>query len=229
MPMSGGVLNLIQLIRSVHRDNSTLVHFAQDPDARIRSTMYLTPFVYQFFIYNSLYSVDWTASFSTGQLTHQGTSAEDRAQRSYEEFLEHVTRAFPGCLNQAFAELEALDLDGAWTCVVPDPMITEDMGRKFFGDLRRFQGALRSLRRSGSRDNHSVVFECIRELRPFVYRVRCNVFHGRKSLVEALEADQNDRIKVYYHFLKGIVGAFFLAFDEADGDFSTMLGGNAGR
>jgi hypothetical protein len=62
MPLPSAIFNYIDPLHRTHRDNSTLRHFAQDPDDIIRSTMSLTPFVYQFFIYNSLYRVNWHVS-----------------------------------------------------------------------------------------------------------------------------------------------------------------------
>jgi hypothetical protein len=57
-------------------------------------------------------------------------------------------------------------------------------------------------------------FRYIRELRLFVYDVRCNIFHGRKSLADAMESAQNERIRVYFHFLNGLVALFFAVAEK---------------
>ena len=107
-------------------------------------------------------------------------------------------------------------MQGPWTKIEHDPTITEEEGKAFFGRLRRFQEILRRLERpKGSvrtRRDLEDAFMRIGELRPFIYKVRCNIFHGRKSLVEAVEKNQNKRIEVYFLFLKGLVTLFFGVF-----------------
>jgi hypothetical protein len=211
MSLPESISNYVHLIKRVHGDNFTLRYFAEDPDASIvRSTMFLTPFVYQFFIYNSLYQVDWPASIQTGALQYHPTRDEEQSQAAFEEFLQNASSSIPDALNRAFADIEVLNIAGSWTMIVPDPLITEEQGTKFLNDLRAFQRNLRGLRRAHHPAQVSEVFPYIRELRGFIYRVRCNIFHGRKSLSEVGEPSQNERIKVYYLFLNGLVTLFFL-------------------
>ncbi len=127
--------------------------------------------------------------------------------------MQNASLSIPDALNRAFVDTEALSITGSWIRIVPDALITEEQGAKFLNDLRAFQWALRRLRRSHDPASLREVFSYIRELRPFIYRVRCNIFHGRKSLAEAVETNQNRRIKLYYRFLNGIVTLFFLVVE----------------
>ena len=67
---------LRRVLRKVHDDNCTAEHFAKDPCGRTRSTMFLTAFVYEFFIYNSLYQVDWSKSTASGNLKYHANGRE---------------------------------------------------------------------------------------------------------------------------------------------------------
>ena len=115
----------------------------------------------------------------------------------------------PAALDSAFEYFEALPTPGPWTRVIPDTRITEEEGVKFFNDLSKFQSTLRRLRKSPGPACLLQAFSYIRELRLFIYCVRCNIFHGCKSLADAIEQNQNKRIEVYYRFLNGLVTLFF--------------------
>jgi hypothetical protein len=58
--MVDSVFEFVRILAEVHRDGTRLIHYARERNSsRERSTMPVTPFVYKFFLYNSLYSVDW--------------------------------------------------------------------------------------------------------------------------------------------------------------------------
>ena len=84
--MSLPVTDYVKLLRRVHDDNSTAKHFARGPFGTW-STMFLTAFVYEFFLYNSLYQVDWPASSDSGALAYLASGTEDEKQAEFENFL----------------------------------------------------------------------------------------------------------------------------------------------
>jgi hypothetical protein len=186
-----------------------------------RSTMYLTPFVYEFFLYNSLYQVDWPESLAKSEQILHTSDREPPRQKAFEDFLCKESLSFPHVVCLAFEELRKTDLQGNWTTIKPDSvnpsgnpsgnpsLITEERGKKFFKDLRELQNRLEHLDQKPTNQLHSEVFNYIAECRRFVYDVRCNIFHGRKTLAEAYEQVQNERIRVYYLFLNGLVSLFF--------------------
>jgi hypothetical protein len=83
----------------------------------------------------------------------------------------------------------------------------------FSVSLRNFQRELRAQGGIGSAVNQLI--GRIAELRLFVYDVRCNIFHGRKSLADLEDENQNKRIRTYYAFLHGLVSLFFACIDDA--------------
>ena len=70
MPDESAV-ELVTVLHGVHCDNSKLQYYAERPSGGRVSIMPLTPFVYEFFLFNSLYQVDWVASNEkTGLVFH---------------------------------------------------------------------------------------------------------------------------------------------------------------
>ena len=93
------------MLRRVHQDNSSVGHVAEYEDGSKRSTMFLTPFVYQFFIYNSIYTIDWPISLQTEAITPLGGDREPPKQIALECFISQRIEA--SMLQAAFAKLAA--------------------------------------------------------------------------------------------------------------------------
>ncbi len=214
--MSQDVTNHVESLRRVHDDNSSAKHFAEDPFGTQRSTMFLTAFVYEYFIYNSLYQVDWPKSTDSGDLKYYDRGGEERKQTAFEGFLK--SESTPDLVRRAFMDLGTHSMEDSWTKIKPDPGISSEEGEKFFHDFRQFQKTLHRLEPPKDpvkiKKDFEGAFMRIGELRPFIYAVRCNIFHGRKSLAEAVDKNQNKRIEVYFLFLKGLVTSFFEVFER---------------
>ncbi len=118
-------------------------------------------------------------------------------------------------LADAFRQIKNVPVRGEWTRVRPDLKISTEDGEQYFRNIESLQATLNAITNGDeSQATQAKAFGLIRELREFVYSVRCNIFHGRKPLVEASEYAQNQRIKVYYYFLHGLVETFFQATDS---------------
>lgn len=69
--------DFISVLHGVHCDNSKLQYYAERPGVGRFSIMPLTPFVYEFFLFNSLYQVDWEkSSDATDLVYHPGSFRE---------------------------------------------------------------------------------------------------------------------------------------------------------
>lgn len=207
--------DFLNMTKVFHEQNRTLEHFARRPGNRAseRLTMPLTPFVYQFFLYNSLYQVDWDASLSSNNLEfhkkynqrmRQGVK-EPAQQKRFEQFMRkrdgeaiYLLDAFRSSLNQT-------ELSGDWTQVVSDNRVSQEDGQKFFERMRELREATSISQKTRAGSLYNKVEEC----RAFVYDVRCNIFHGSKTLGETYEPAQKLRIKVYFMFLHALMSAFF--------------------
>ncbi|MBI1801549.1 MAG: hypothetical protein HYR71_07980, partial [Chloroflexi bacterium] len=204
------IRDFVERLQRVHDDNSRPDHFARYRDSgREKSTMYVTAFVYEFFLYNTLYEIDWPLSLQEEQLKYHANKAE-KEQDAFEDFLCKQSRGRDDLIVSAFALPTEMPVHGDWTQINPDRRIKHRQeGKKFFDDLRELQATLRRLEKHPTEALHDEVFKYLRECRRFVYKVRNNIFHGSKNLGEFEDPAQHWRIEVYYRLVNSIVSLFF--------------------
>lgn len=215
---SNQVADLICELHKMHRDNKQRTYYAKDqssPKERFIPIMPVTPFVFEFFIYNSIYQVDWCASLQTECVeNHPSRSYEATQQDKLEKFLKPYIRKEPRLLHEAFSPICSTNLAGDWLEVVPDSGISAVKGRRFFRQLRELQNRLRTTDKPEEFQVDNSLFDLIRNCRGFIYRVRNNIFHGSKVLGETYEEKQKKRIQIYLTFLRCMTSLFFLVCDR---------------
>jgi len=208
---SSQVAGLIAVLRQARRDNEQLYYYATlDKNRPGRSIMPVTPFVFEFFIYNSLYQVDWSASLQAGCVrNHPETFTETKQQSKLEKFLKPHIREEPALLYKAFLPIRDATLEGDWTAVVPDSRISAKDGECFFDRLRVLQTRLHNTNQPEQLQVNNSLFDLIGKCRWYVYLVRNNIFHGSKTLGETYEPKQRRRIEIYLTFLRCVTELFF--------------------
>ncbi len=205
---------LVAVLHVVHCDNSRLQYYAEQPSGGRVSIMPLTPFVYEFFLFNSLYQVDWAASNEKKKLVFHSEDDfnEVKKQRAFLSFIKPYAKESPAELYRAFEPLLHIErTEGDWTRVTPDPRISISRGEKFFRDILKLQVLLEQCTMPSDIPTNKNTFEILKECTHFIYLVRNNIFHGSKSLGEVSDPNQKRRIEVYDLFLKGLTSLFFLA------------------
>jgi hypothetical protein len=204
--------NLIDTLHTAHMDNARLRYYARGPQNREFSQMPLTPFIYEFFLFNSLYQIDWSASNeSSGLIFHPHDKTEVRKQGQFVKFLRDNSRSKPELLQRAFDPIfDIEELEGSWTRVNADSRISDADGFKFFAHIRELQNLLRACPSPGSLtiSNSKPDLDGFVE---YINKVRNNIFHGSKTLGDAADRNQKRRIEVYELVLKGLTSLFFLA------------------
>jgi len=210
------ITNYLDTLRQAHRDNARRVYYAMGRDRQRRSTMPVTSFVFEYFIYNSLYQYDWERSIAEADMVPwEDERTEPQQQNGLERFVKSQCKSNPLILMRAFEPLTHIDdLTGEWTEVTPcagTRGITAEDGRGFFRKLKQLRDRVRS--RDDLKINKSL-FALICDCRYFVNRIRNAVFHGSKSIGETWDAKQRKRIEIYDIFLKCLVSLFFLAVDD---------------
>ena len=208
LPFAG----LVTTLHSAHVDNASLRYYARGPRNRIVSQMPLTPFIYEFFLFNSLYQIDWAQSCKQQELVfHREDMFENTKQKKFIDFLRDHARKHPEHLHRAFDPLvDFQDLDGLWTKVDADSRISDTDGKNFFERIQEIRDLLSSCRNPTelSISNSKPDLDgCTR----YINKVRNNIFHGSKTLGDAANANQKRRLEVYEIFLKGLTSLFFLA------------------
>ena len=204
--------DLIGTLHSVHIDNARLLYFARGPHGRVVPQMPLTPFIYEFFLFNSLYQIDWASSRIQQDLVFHGQEIrEAQKQKRFIDFLRDHARKHPEHLHRAFEPIcDITDLDGLWTRVDADSRISQSDGSKFFACIQEIQNLLNSSPNPAElsiSNNEPNLDDCAR----YINKVRNNIFHGSKTLGDAASPNQKLRIEVYEMFLKGLTSLFFLA------------------
>ena len=173
-----------------------------------------TAFVYQYFLYNSIYQYDWSESIK--QLTlvpNDYRKGEANQQDKLERYL--CSRDGQGAeLRHAFQPFSMHEIQGNWTAIIPGGKITKEMGKEFFERMQEIQNLVV---RGIAKKDLKRLFQNLTTCRSFVYQVRNNIFHGSKNL-EDLENDPDHkrRIVVYYLFLHCLVSWFFRVMTDCN-------------
>jgi len=205
--------NFINLMHQVHCDNSKQQYYAVAIRGARKSIMPLTPFVYEYFLFNSLYQVDWQKSYCKGDLVYHSEDIKQFAQqKKFLKFIQNHAKKKPADFYRAFEPLIFLQKTvGEWTKITPDARITAEGGIEFFKRISNLQILLKACQPPENIFITNKIFDPIREALQFIYLVRNNIFHGAKTLGEVYEPNQKRRIGVYDLFLKGVMSLFFLS------------------
>lgn len=203
------IRNLINVLHVPHTDNAKLQYYAKTIDNRHYSIMPHTPFVYELFIFNSLYQIDWKNTKIAGDLIFHSREScgEFKQQKIFISYLKDCIKEHPEYIYRAFEPLLYSETDGSWARVRPDARITEKEGEDFFRRIGKFKNMLPEYEKLDTNKIFHIIEQCLQ----FIYLVRNNIFHGSKKLGDFFESDQKKRIDIYDLFLKGVTSLFFLA------------------
>jgi hypothetical protein len=212
--------DLIKTLHRVHCDNSRLQYYARSHERSEEiSMMPLSPFIFEYFLFNSLYQVDWKTSVNENLLIfhpEEGLNESGR-QKAFLAFLKRYATNNPGELYRAFEPLLHFErAEGGWTQVTPDARVSVTEGENFFKRIVKLQSALAQCRTPSEMPTNKEMFKILKECTLFIYKVRNNIFHGSKTLLEIYEKSQKRRLEVYDLFLKGITSLFFLASGKTE-------------
>ena len=211
---SDQVATFIGELRQAHQDNEQRDYYAKDQSDQLIPIMPVTPFVFEFIIYNSLYQVDWSDSLQTGCVkNHPECFSETNQQRKLEKFLKPYVKKEPGLLYKAFLPILGTALKGDWLEVMPDPRISAEEGKRFFRRLRSLQARLSNTDPPKKFQVNNSLFKLIENCRWYIYLVRNNIFHGSKTLGETYGPEQRKRICIYLTFLRCMTNLFFSVTD----------------
>ncbi len=209
---------MIDTLHQIHLDNSKQLYLVKQRMERSRAIMPATPFIFEFFLYNSIYQVDWENTEVNGHKTEFPVDLDEngrpmrwpegKQQKALEKYLRKKCQQDTALLHRAFAPIGQLpDLDAPWTRIRTEDPAKAEKGEQFFKRITELRNFVNSSDLLPTRS----VFELIGECRYFVYNVRNNIFHGSKSLADLYDDNQGRRIEVYHLFLQSLVSLFFLA------------------
>ncbi|MGC8603162.1 MAG: hypothetical protein ACP5VS_05670 [Desulfomonilaceae bacterium] len=226
------ITNFLQSLYNAYCDNAQMWHYAEHVKGGIYSTMPTTSFVYNFFIYNSVYQYDWETSVRCRKLTLWAPEQESQIaprlikiaksdsefskQKRLEKFMRKKCKKNQALLQIAFEPLTRLtDLEGPWTSSFPDLKMSQDTGANFFTRLRELSQTIIMARETSDQVVKATKqnFELIQKCRYFVYNVRNSIFQGSNTLADTWDKNQEKRLAHYDLFLKCLLGLFFICHD----------------
>ena len=203
-----------EYLRDLHEDVSFVEH------ALITGRRRIVPyeptfFLYVYFTFNTIFSIDWKESATCGELVDSKVFGEvDRikslidfcfldpsfASLYFPTFVEIVTMRFSD--NEILEALDSIVVDGK-------KVKAADKGNAITSCKQLFtkEGFL-------SKDSWHM-----KTLYSFIYKVRCNIVHGSKSMDLLNEPKQKERILIYSYYLIALQHMLFMFLRDLDKGF----------
>ncbi|MFH0959471.1 MAG: hypothetical protein V1897_12280 [Pseudomonadota bacterium] len=245
--MNNQTTAFLELLFNAFRDNSRMNHYAEYDGSRIYSTMPVTSFLYNFFLYNTIYQYDWETSIRqkaptpwslerdtqvSGEVVESSKSdSEFGKQKRLEKFMRKNCKRDRTILHIALTPLSNLsDLNGIWTALFVSTSRTHrEAVESFFKHLSELSHAIKVSKETGdgifaaTKQN----FEMIQKCRYFIYILRNDIFSGSKTLGDCVDINQGKRVAHYDLFIKCLLQLFFLTQELGplpEGAFNLSVG-----
>lgn len=203
---------------NLHHACQTLEHGIKDSN-REWQLFWPSSFVYSYFTFNSIYTTDWSESVKEDRLLEwTPTFIDDGGQEQKvgeSKKMRGLLKFAYGVLDQEAAEIYSGYLRDKLSGVKNPEAELQHMypDRETKNDADKF------------RTNFSKVFkgeqmttaqhrDAVEVLLRFVYKVRCNVFHGRKTTVQMMEGKQRIRLRIYAAIIEAANELFFYAMEK---------------
>jgi hypothetical protein len=176
-------------------------------------------FIYAFFTFNSIYSFDWEKCFSEKESI---TWSADEAERvpsedsQFKAYLRYMASALKPDAHVIFSKELSCRLT-EYGIHQPTEELREvnlvNATKKLKNLARQLPGEFRKLASGTAKEDDFYPSACT--LFSFVYGVRCNLFHGRKTTVQLLEPAQQRRLLIYTAVLIAGNSLLFKAAEKA--------------
>lgn len=201
-------------LRSVHQESARLNHAIK---CKGEWQSYLpTHFIYAFFTFNTLYNIDWNKSLELGRAWNTGRdiSEKDKIKQYFnfccqdENFLLDYGKFFVEFVLRHYNINEMLEVFYK---------IKSDNDIKIGGSLSdeeiaNFHTAFHRFFKDGVVDEDG-----LNDIVLLIYRVRCNLFHGVKTLEDLNRIDHQKKLDIYSVFIIAINQMVFSYLNYLDG------------
>lgn len=169
-----------------------------------------TFFLYVFFAFNVLYSIDWKSSMEEGVHVKAKGTEQGKIKRFISFFSSDYR--FVNEFYQSFKEIltlrekdETMSILEAMNSIVLDNVRVD---KAKANDIKARFG--RILTEEGFVDKN------LKTIATFIYDVRCNIVHGTKSMNHMCDVGQRERIVYYSYFLIALQQMFFMYLEKLD-------------
>lgn len=209
------LLKSVENLRTLHEDVCMTEHAMYEGQKRFMPYE-PTYFLYNYFCFNTIFSIDWEASVKEGVVQESELSEEKRIKRlidfcfSYPGFAESFFPTFKDIVTIRF---ELTEIENAMEAIVADDKRIDEA---FIGSFQSACGKVLTEKGFNVRDLKTVY--------SFIYAVRCNIVHGTKSMQHMREPGQRTRILVYSYFIIALVHMLFMNLKcQSEGYYSSSM------
>lgn len=212
----------IRKILALHEVSLHLEHAIRESKRPDDPWQDFTPsrFIYAYFTFNTIYSWDWKTSFELGHLVGWKKKSNGHSL-SEEEQLKNYVRFCSDTLAPDSSKIFGLCfVDACKVMGLSDPAdkMTELDITNADKKLKKLEDQMPVLVQrlyEGELPSEQFYTSACHVLK-FIYGVRCNLFHGRKTHVEMLDGKQQERLLVYAALLVATNGLLFDVTEKLD-------------
>lgn len=180
-----------------------------------------TQFMYAYVAFNAVYSIDWNNSLQTGEL-----SLFPKASSESDKFNKYLEFCFQDCdfvasfahffFNYITAPIGSNNILSELKRIQPDVnrVLANVYGHDF---IMKFKNTC-----DDCISGRHFTVENIKTIVYFIYKIRCNVFHGVKGLDELNDERQQVRMRIYSAIILAVnqMGLSYLAYLSNDNKFT---------
>jgi hypothetical protein len=177
-----------------------------------------TRFIYAYFAFNSLYSIDWKQSATIRKAVQWVPDEAGRLPKEEKQFRE-LLRFVYDLLDLQTPSVFAAHLQtnlisfGVDTAISELDRITSSNETEDTKGLRKaFPSNFKHIMQETSKANDHLA--ALTSVLRFIYKVRNNVFHGSKSRIQMLDSPQQQRLLIYTAVLVAVGDVFFEAIQQ---------------
>ena len=210
------LLGCTYTLRMVHEGSASLEHAILQSGSRWEPYV-PTHFIYAFFSFNTLYNINWNDSLAYGYVRSQRSRMSDHEKIAHylsfcckeKDFLQKYKDFFIRYLTMHHSpavileELDKIQVDGRYS----NGSVTNPQ------DILKFRNACKDCLIRGMFDK-----EVIERIIEFVYKIRCNIFHGTKTMQDMNNPSQQIRLDIYSSFIVAINQMIFSYLEYKRGD-----------
>ena len=196
------LLNATNVLRYIHTECAQSEHARQGKDGGEWQPYIPTNFVYGFFTFNTLYNIDWEESLNSGEVLSFSNGSEVEKWNAYitfcckdTTFVETYCQHFINFIKHHYDIKEVRD-------IIDTIERDEDTGNgrlKSYRVIRDFRNACKNILIDGVCNKYILT-----DIVTLIYKVRCNLFHGIKTLKELNDEKHKEKLKLYSLFLIAI-------------------------
>lgn len=158
-------------------------------------------FIYAFFTFNTIYSIDWEASFENNRIIYWEPDNENKYPKEEEQIKSYIRFLNKRLITDVVREFQKKIRHYLNLFNINDPQyelryIKSTNETKKLKNLReQFPGKFNRLL-TGKPEEINFL-EISNVLFPYIYKIRCNLFHGSKTRIQLMDENQQQRLLIY--------------------------------